>query len=164
MIRLLNPLDVDEFIRIRLESLKVDPLAFGSAYEEGVDREVTIKRFEQHNEANFIVGYWEGKKLQGIVGFIQHTRPKIKHKGFIWGMYVDSSLRGKGIGRELLVACLEKAKQIEGLQKISLSVTHTQAPALHLYQQIGFQEYGRERCSMLVDGIPCNEIFMDYFL
>lgn len=164
MLRPLNHLDLDEFIHIRLESLKNDPLAFGAAFEEEVDRRVTAKRFALHNAENFILGYWEGEELAGVVGFVRHTRPKIKHKGFIWGMYVDSSLRGKGIGKQLLVACLEKAKQIEGLQKISLSVTHSQTPALRLYQQLGFQEYGRERNSMLVDETSCDEIFMDYFL
>lgn len=55
-------------------------------------------------------------------------------------MGVDPRFRGKGIGRELVLAGIERAKQ-RGASKVTLtSNRHKLAPAVRLYQNLGFTE------------------------
>ena len=164
MIRPLNENDLDEFIRIRLEGLQKDPAAFGAAYEDGVDRNKTYHNLKQKNEEDFILGYFDQDILLGIIGFFKNNRLKKKHKAMIWGMYVSKNARGKGIGRQLMEKCIQKAQQLKGLQKINLSVIHTQSNAIYLYQKLGFETYGKETASLLVDGQSYDEIFMSKVL
>ena len=61
-------------------------------------------------------------------------------------------------------ALLERAGKIEGLRKVNLSVTSLAKPAYYLYQRVGFEEYGRERCAIIWEGKEMDEIFMTKWL
>lgn len=160
MIRTLTPNDIDAFIEVRMLGLKTHPEAFGAAYEEGIDREKTLRNLYAKNDEDFILGYFSGDILVGIVGFVRYTRLKQRHKGWIWGMYVRPEYHGRGIGKALMETCIEGASTLEGLQKIILSVTHTMIPAKKLYESVGFQAYGVEKDSMRVGGMAYDEILM----
>jgi ribosomal protein S18 acetylase RimI-like enzyme len=160
MIRALTPQDIDAFIEIRMLGLKTHPEAFGAAYEEGIDREKTLRNLYAKNDEDFILGYFAGDFLVGIVGFLRYTRLKMRHKGWIWGMYVRPQYHGRGIGKALMETCMEKASALEGLQKVTLSVTHTMIPAKRLYESVGFLTYGVEKDSMRVGGNRYDEILM----
>lgn len=164
MIRALNEKDLEEFIRIRMEGLQKDPTAFGAAYEEGIDKEKTYNDLKQKNEENFILGYFDQDNLVGIIGLVRYHRLKMKHKAFIWGMYVSKEARGKGIGRQLIEQCILKAQKIEGLLKVNLSVIHTQNSAIGLYQNLGFETYGKETASLIINNHAYDEIFMSKVL
>ena len=152
MIKNLNKNDLDEFIRLRMAGLKSDPEAFGAAFEEGIDREKTLRDLKAKNEENFILGYFEQDELLGMVGFVRKWRIKARHIGFIWGMYVAENARGKGIGKKLMEACISQAESLPGLEKITLEVTETQMAAKKLYEDMGFVIYGIEKNSMHVNG------------
>ena len=160
MIRALTPHDIEAFIEIRMLGLKTHPEAFGAAYEEGIDRAKTLSNLHAKNDEDFILGYFSGDFLVGIVGFLRHTRLKQRHKGWIWGMYVRPEYHGQGIGKALMKACVEKASPLEGLQKVTLSVTHTMIPARKLYESVGFRAYGVEKDSLRVGGMGYDEILM----
>ncbi|MEM1321952.1 MAG: GNAT family protein [Bacteroidota bacterium] len=160
MLRILNHKDLDQFLQIRQDSLRFNPEAFGASATEKIDREQTRQNLKNNSEENFIFGYFEEQQLLGIAGFIRHQRAKARHKGFIWGVFVYPEQRGKGIGRALMLACLEKAQQIVGLEKINLSVMAVQRRALRLYQQLGFEIYGVEKGSRKVIGRYYDEVLM----
>jgi ribosomal protein S18 acetylase RimI-like enzyme len=65
-------------------------------------------------------------------------------------MYVDSEHRGRGVGRALLEALIERARALPDLRQIQLSVTASQAAARRLYESLGFVPYGREPASLRV--------------
>ena len=44
--------------------------------------------------------------LVGIVRFVRESGIKTRHKANIYGMYVSSANRGKGIGKALLMAVM----------------------------------------------------------
>lgn len=73
-------------------------------------------------------------------GFVDEETPELT-------IAVVPSRRGKGLGRELLEALLEQARQ-ERFAAVSLSV-EPDNPALRLYEQHGFERVG-ERAGALV--------------
>jgi ribosomal protein S18 acetylase RimI-like enzyme len=75
------------------------------------------------------------------------------------GMGVLKNFRGKGIGRRLAEATIEKARAL-GLEKIELSVYSSNDAAIALYRNLGFQEEGRKSRGRLVDGIYDDVVLM----
>lgn len=66
---------------------------------------------------------------------------KIRHRAE-FGITVEKSFQGQGIGRALMNACIECAKQA-GFLQLELDAVADNVPALALYKSVGFQEYGR---------------------
>ena len=69
------------------------------------------------------------KFVKRNAGFFRNSTLKRKHKGRVWGMYVADSARGQGIGKALLAALIERAKQLPDLDAILLSVASSQVAA-----------------------------------
>ncbi len=164
MIRALGPEDIDAFIQIRSDSLCMNPEAFGSdpRTPEAFDRPATRKDLETKNEHNFILGYFHEEVLKGMIGFIQPKRDKVRHRAFIWGVFVYPDCRGKGIGKALLQEVLERATQLRDLDKVVLSVNHSSMTAKQLYESLGFKQYAVEKDAMRWNGVPLDEIFMEW--
>ena len=160
MLRILTQKDTDAFIKRRMEGLRESPFAFGASFEEGVDRDRVFNNLRNGSDENFILGYFDDEALCGIVGFFRESKLKKKHIGWIWGMYVRPDSRGRGIAKSLMLEVINKAKQIEGLSKINLSVTRPQEKALMFYQKLGFVEYAIEKDALRVNGQKVDEIFM----
>ncbi|MGP8234474.1 MAG: GNAT family N-acetyltransferase, partial [Limisphaerales bacterium] len=57
---------------------------------------------------NFVFGAFQEGQLVGTAGFFRYPLAKARHKGRIWGVYVRANCRGRGIGRALLIALLER--------------------------------------------------------
>jgi ribosomal protein S18 acetylase RimI-like enzyme len=75
-------------------------------------------------------------------------------------MYVADSARGAGVGRALLEALIERARQIPDLEEVLLSVAVTQAAARTLYASLGFESYGLERNALRVGEQSIDEDYM----
>ena len=59
------------------------------------------------------------------------------YRGMVDDVVLDSSQRGKGIGRKLMERLLEEGKNL-GLDEILLFTGHHRAPAIALYKSLGF--------------------------
>ena len=59
-------------------------------------------------------------------------------------MMIDSTFRGKGIGKALLQELLNWAEQNRYIEKVSLGVFSTNINAISLYKKMGFIEEGRK--------------------
>ena len=164
MIRRLNEIDLDLFIKIREDSIQLDPKSFGSDPGSKIDRAQTLKDLKAKNDQDFILGYFEENQFVGILGFIRFSNQKTKHKGFIWGVYVYEEYRRKKIGEQLLKSCIDRASKLKGLEKILLGVSHISENALSLYDRMGFAIYGREKNAMIWEGEYIDEILMEKIL
>jgi ribosomal protein S18 acetylase RimI-like enzyme len=143
-----SPTDIAQYWQVRNQGLKEFPDAFTTSYEEGVATapEKLAKRFGGENSDDFVIGAFSATdKLLGCTGFERETRTKQRHKGKVIGMYVIPDARGTGLGRKILAALLAEAKQLDGLEQIILSVTHTNEGARSLYISMGFITFGIER-------------------
>lgn len=98
---------------------------------------------------NFTLGAFSDEgELIGTVGFKRDLFVKLKHKGLIFRMYVSEKAKGQGLGRKLLQALIEKAKQGQGLRQLYLTVVANNQRAINLYLSAGFELYSREKESI----------------
>jgi ribosomal protein S18 acetylase RimI-like enzyme len=70
--------------------------------------------------------------------------PDFPSRGHLFSLYVDPESAGKGFGKALLAAALEKLS-VRKFKEISLWVFKANPGAIALYKKLGFEPTGRER-------------------
>jgi ribosomal protein S18 acetylase RimI-like enzyme len=158
-----SPTDITQYWQVRNQGLKEFPDAFTTSHEEGAATapEKLAKRFGGENSDDFVIGAFSATdKLLGCTGFERETRTKQRHKGKVIGMYVIPDARGTGLGRKILAALLLEAKQLDGMEQIILSVTHSNEGARLLYISMGFITFGIERNAIKVGQNYYDKEFM----
>ena len=81
-------------------------------------------------------------KIVGTAGFSPvGSAEKLRHRAE-FGIGILQAYWGLGIGRALLEACIECARQA-GYVQLELDVVADNAAAIALYKKLGFAEYGR---------------------
>ena len=146
LIRKLTEDDIEALWNLRLRSLKDNPEAFGSTYEETIERgkETMRQRLLKPHAETFYVGAFEEESLVGIVGFFRESGTKGQHNGYIISMYVAPEQRGHGIGKALVAEAIAQARTIAGLEQLLLAVVTTNTAARRLYRSLGFEVYGTQ--------------------
>lgn len=86
----------------------------------------------------------------------------LRHCGSL-GMGLLRDYRGRGIGGELLTACLELAKR-RGITRVELETRADNEAALRLYRRLGFEYEGMKRRGMRVEGVYQDTIAMALLL
>jgi len=86
--------------------------------------------------------------VQGeVVGHLAlsiYMNPRTRHAGH-FGIAVRDDWQGKGIGAELMKACLDLADNWLGLTRLDLRVYVDNAPAISLYKKFGFEIEGTHK-------------------
>jgi GNAT superfamily N-acetyltransferase len=155
-IRKLLPSEALAYRRIRLEALQLCPEAFGSTFE--TENAQPLEHFAERVTNSTVFAAYRNSELVGMAGFARRQGLKEAHKGFLWGMYVRSDERNKGIGKRLIEAVIECARQ--QVELIQLTVVSGNQVARRLYASLGFIEYGIERNSLKQGGLYYHEILM----
>lgn len=104
----------------------------------------------------FTLGVWLEGQLAGVVSFERETRTKLRHKGLLYRMYVSADASGRGLGRSLIQETIKRAREIEGLEQINLTVVASNAKAKHLYVSEGFKSFALE-----TRALKMGEVFYD---
>jgi RimJ/RimL family protein N-acetyltransferase len=111
--------------------------------------------------------YWlavDGDEVVGMLSASPGRRRKIHHRVEI-GMSVAASVRGQGVGRALMTACIQHCTTHPRIRKIALVVLHDNAPARALYARCGFVEEGRGvRAVQRRDGSYAAQVHMGLWL
>ena len=152
-VRRLTTGDGERIRDLRLRALQEAPYAFSSSFER--ERVRTAEDWEElaHDAVVFVAV--ENDQWLGMVGaYIPDDAPEAVG---IWGTWVDPQARGRGLGRLLMDAAIEWARD-QGAERIDLSVTDHADAAYTLYRQLGFAPTG-EREPLASDPTRV-EIFM----
>ncbi len=59
-----------------------------------------------------------GGDLVGMMGVARNLREICRHKGLIWGVYVQPAWRKQGLARAMLTELIERVKANPGVEKI----------------------------------------------
>lgn len=171
-IRVLEEADADAYRRIRLNALQHDPDAYGSTYErESQFAPETFAARVRPDAGKFVLGVFaeesggngenaEGRVLVGIASFVRESGMKNAHKGSVYGVYVSPESRGKGAGKTLMLELIRRAREVDGLEQINLTVVSDNVPAKRLYASLGFEVYGIERRAIKYGGRYFDEELM----
>ena len=148
----LHPTDAQAYQSLRLRALKDHPEAFGAAYED--EATLALEKVAERLTATperFTLGAWQGETLVGMAGFFRNIGRKTRHRGGVWGMYVAPEARGQQVGLALLSESIQRAKQLDGLEEITLAVTIGNPAAKKIYLQAGFAVSHIERRYIKID-------------
>ena len=109
-------------------------------FTEADEAEFLKARRESENEIE-ICAFVDGR-LAGTAGIeVVGSKKKIRHRADL-GIAIEQAYWGRGIGKALMLACIECAKKAGYLQ-LELEVVADNASAIRLYEAAGFREYGR---------------------
>lgn len=161
-IRLLGPPDAAAYRPVRLAAVIAHPDAFGaSPADEPADdagMKARLEKMAADPRVGLLGAFLDGR-LVGTAGWVRAHFAKEAHKASIWGMYVDPTCRGLGLGRRLLQAACDRLRAM-GVERANLQVSLGNTEAIALYRSAGFVQWGHEPDAMRVPG-PAGPVSVD---
>jgi ribosomal-protein-alanine N-acetyltransferase len=79
---------------------------------------------------------WQGEELAGYCGLLRSF-----DEADITNVAVRKELQGRGIGRNMLLQLMQEGREA-GIVRYTLEVRVSNAPAIHLYESLGFHSVG----------------------
>lgn len=125
-----------------LSALECDHECFRISPNDDLD----LPFVQSNTPDNFTLGAFDDAKLIGVVTFkrLGENREKLRHKGLLSRLIVSQEYRKKGVGKQLVAEVILRARKIEGIEQINLTVIPTNEQAKKLYEQFGFKTYASE--------------------
>jgi ribosomal protein S18 acetylase RimI-like enzyme len=145
---------------LRLEALKSDPSAFGSAFEE----EVALTEDEWKRRIRNTLFAMSDDAPIGMIVCLFNDRPKTRHIAEIVCVYVSASHRGQGVGTRMLRGALVRIRSKKRIVKVKLAVNHEQRAAVRLYEKASFVATGRTKKELKVGRRFYEMLFMEKHL
>ncbi|WP_281886265.1 GNAT family N-acetyltransferase [Paenibacillus sp. YYML68] len=143
LIRQLTSDDVISYKSIRLQALGIKPEAFYRTLEE--EEIKTLEDYskllkERSKENNFLLGAFLDGQLAGTIGFHNYEEGNLRHKGYIYGLYViEMNLKMKFM-QKLIEEVISRVKQLRYIRQII--ATTVLIEELQEYKNLGFICHG----------------------
>ena len=167
-IRRMATRDLRAYKALRDAMLEAHPEAFTSdaltERHRRADDYVPRLGLERPEGGHLMLGAWRDDALLGAVGLERDERIKVRHIGHVVSMMVRESARGQGIGRALLEALMDAARDPGGLEMLTLTVTEVNAGAVRLYERSGFSRFGTLHKAIKVGGQYHDKVHMVLYL
>lgn len=163
-IRLLNEHDAKAYKEKRIEALQNHPEVFSSSVEEELEYSIEVHASRLRASNAYTFGAFEGAKLVGVVTLVTEMKRKLRHRSDIFAMYVAPEVRRYGVGKQLLESAIAKAKEMDEVEQVYLTVSTNNRAAKKLYTSVGFQIIGRDPRSMKIGDTYIGEDMMALYL
>ncbi len=156
-----SPDDVPAFTTMRLHALQTHPEAFGSTYEDSLQRppEFWEQRLTATTHNIMFLAVGPAGELAGMTGIFRDEGTKLQHNATVVSVYIDPAWRGLRLVDTLLDLCLDWARLYE-VRIVRLAVAGTNTPAMRTYIRCGFSVYGIDPEVIHVDGVYYDELLM----
>ena len=163
LIRPLTAADVHPYKSLRDEALECAPESFSSDHAASVNRPASAyaPRFGAPASGHFFLGaFAPDGPLLGCIGSERELLPQQRHSARVVSMMVAPAAQRRGIGQQLLAACIEQAAQVAGLEQLTLSVTASNHHVVRLYESAGFRAWGLLPRAIVVQGAGYDQLHM----
>ncbi len=111
---------------------------------------------------NVYLTCFAGNRMVGSSSILRDMQGRRRsfHVG-IFGVTIAQDFRGEGVGEELSKATIDEAKKtIDGLRILRLQMYSPNTVARHLYEKLGFIQYGELPSGVWYKGEYINEVIM----
>lgn len=85
----------------------------------------------------------DGKEIARAYLYLLHNDLHKEPFGYMEDVFVDESLRGQGIGTEIVRVLIQKARE-SGCYKLICTSRYENTKAHELYSRLGFKDHGKE--------------------
>ena len=123
------------------------------------NEERAFVRRAENAEQGFILLALHTDKVIGLLDLWRGRTTETRHSAH-FGMSVVKAWRNQGVGRCLLEVAIARALTWEGFCRLELEVTVWNAPAIQLYEKLGFNVEGQKIKSLNIRGIPESSLLM----
>jgi len=104
------------------------------------------------------------KETNELIGFVKLFDINWIYRFCYFGIVIgDKSAQGKGFGLEASKLMIDYAFNILNLEKILLEVVESNSPAIKVYEKLGFEEEGRLKRQVYLDGGWKDVLIMSLF-
>lgn len=137
---------IDNFILTHAQTDYLLTYADEAGFTRENEADFLSRKLESENEAELVAvvnGAVVGTAGISAVG----SKYKIRHRAEL-GISISKAYWGLGIGRAMMDACMELARQA-GFHQLELEAVASNERALELYRKMGFVEYGRNPLGFL---------------
>lgn len=147
-------------VRDDAELCALDRRCWSVVADVGPPRSARVPFFGPGQEPADVLVAGDGQALLGWVRVVPATPlPSTAHVRQVNGLAVDPDRRRSGIGRALIDAAIELARDRQA-RKLNLRVLSTNAPAQALYAAAGFRVEGVLVAEFFLDGKYVDDIMM----
>lgn len=163
LIRPLTAADVHPYKSLRDEALECAPESFSSDHAASVNRPASAyaPRFGAPASGHFFLGaFAPDGPLLGCIGCERELLPQQQHSARLVSMMVAPAAQRRGIGQQLLAACIHQAEQAPGLEQLTLTVTASNQHVVRLYESAGFRAWGLLPRAIVVRGAGYDQLHM----
>lgn len=158
VIRQLTVDDASQYRALRLHGLEHEPAAFGDDYDEAFGRTSEYWSRSLGGE-NVHFGAFADDRLIGKANYSALPGRKLRHRAFVYGVYVHPDFAGQGIGADVLMALADHA-QLSGVTQLHLGVGDNNEAAKALYAKLGYKPYGHEPSAIRLPDRDIDEVLM----
>ena len=163
LIRPLTAADVQPYKSLRDEALECAPESFSSDHAASANRPASAyaPRFGAPASGHFFLGaFHSAGQLLGCIGCERELLPQQQHSARLVSMMVAPAAQRRGIGQQLLAACIHQAEQVPGLEQLTLTVTASNPHVVRLYERAGFRAWGLLPRAIVVRGVGYDQLHM----
>ncbi len=140
-IRFLTTEDGDEYQRLLTEGVNAHPECFRIT-----EKDILASPFNPEDPDGFTLGaFSDSDRLVGVVSLRRDSNEKMRHKALLYRMHVTDEAAGQGFGRRLMEEALSRARKMEGLEQVNLTVIASNLRARNLYASLEFIPFSLEK-------------------
>lgn len=141
-----------------------DNLLFGeNGFPMAEDRERAFLELQRRAEKSLLLAGFVGDELVSIASCDALTaRERVAHRASV-SITVGKAYWNQGVGRRAMETLIDFAKSC-GLEVLQLEVRADNAPAIALYEKVGFQKMGLYKKFMKVNGRDFDAWYMNLYL